>query len=82
MLFLPGAQDGQFCGPAPPSRRRPRGVCTMAHAVRPDHRGTKVSERRHGNTLFTHVANQLGPGIRGPVSSPEAHNLPTQTPVP
>lgn len=51
-------------------------------SVRPDHRGAKVSERRPENTLFTHVANQLCPGIGGPFSSPEADNLLAWTPVP
>lgn len=48
----------------------------------PDHGGAKVSRRRPGNMLFTHVANQLCLGVGGPFSSPEADNLLTWTLVP
>lgn len=48
----------------------------------PDHGGAKVSRRRPGSMLFTHVANQLCLGVGGPFSSPEADNLLTWTLVP
>lgn len=50
--------------------------------IKPDHRGAKVSRRRPENSLFTHVANQLCLNVGGPLSSPEADNLLTWTPVP
>ena len=82
MFFFPGAQPHT----APPPPRPPSSVCEVSApwlmSVRPDHRGAKVSQRRPENTLFTHVANQLCPGIGGPFSSPEADNLLTWTPVP